>query len=84
LSVVAYFPADDKMGEVLHFDFFGITPLDIAKIISFRGEGKKLSLMEKITSPILLQGLGVSDEQKILAVGALFLAWKKKSHNASL
>ncbi len=84
LRVIAEFPAQEYVGRVLHFDFFDISPLDIAKILAYHAREKHLSLIDIITSSVHLGSAQVSEYEKILAIGQLFVSWKRFSHNATV
>jgi DNA helicase-2/ATP-dependent DNA helicase PcrA len=82
-QAIVNFPADELMGEILHFDFFGLSPLDIAKIVSYRSPDRPLTIIEKMISADVLSAAGISDERLLAQIGQQMLRWKTMAHNAS-
>ncbi|MEN9341766.1 MAG: hypothetical protein RIQ54_22, partial [Candidatus Parcubacteria bacterium] len=82
-QAIAEFPADELMADILHFDFFGLSPLDIAKIISYRPAHHSTTIIEKMISADLRRAAGIDDEASLARIGQQMVRWKTMAHNAS-
>lgn len=65
---------DFYLAQMLHFEIFGINPLDVYKILKLRASKRK-SLIEVLTDSKLLSGAGLENKGKVLELKAKLLQW---------
>lgn len=66
---------DLDLFTVLHYEFFGLLPLDILKLTRL-ASSKRLSLFEVMSNPKILESSDVSEPQKFTDLVTLFTKWE--------
>ncbi len=74
---------DESLAQILHFDFLGLNPLDVLKLIHFSGQ-KQLSLFTVISSSKHLRAAAVQLPEKFLELARQLAEWRIIAHNHTL
>lgn len=71
---------DEDLFTILHYDIFGIEPLDVLKISRLAGDSR-LNLFEVLTKPELLSSLTLTSRDKIDAAFVSLQTWQSLDAN---